>query len=692
MKKLNKQNILKVFNRDWPGFLIVLTALFVFIRTLCPSLYWWDSGELITAVKELGIPHPTGFPLYLLLGKLFTIPDFLSNTAVCVNFFSAIAGAVSLYWLFLINRNFLPTTLYPFARWIGYSLGLLGLAFTQIYWSQSVIAEIYTFNLFFIGSFVWTLVKVLSSESSTEQGKYLSFAAFILGLGLTVHAQMIICFPSFILILLYTRPWKSPEGRTWLTAIPGFFFLGFLVTLYLPIRSATHPVLHHGISLTTSKALWGYLSQAEFHEKVFNRSWIAVRYFIFETGKVFLMTFKPWGIALGLGGLAYIIRRKAIMASLPILIILTNIGMAVFYGHSEIIEPEFPSFLLPSIYLWGGLCSLGIYAIIRFGIWLAERLECPTYKIPLAVSWQWITFFILTGLWAWQVNSSWNVIKHISNGAPDRFGQILLKQLPDNSLVLVRSVYIDFNLLYQQQIKGERPKIEIVSINRQKINPSIITAALQKNRPVFAEYSLIQGNRWIVQAIPSGLWARITPEGISNEEFNYSYTSTMKWEQWVNELNPATEVSPYPVIIRDIHPFAQIRNNFSILAAERQDWNIAFNESIQASAYESEYVDPYLKRAIWANICRSPEMAVQEAKKALKLNPISHDAWISLGAAYATQNQFLIAEKCFLKAVKIRPDSYEGWVNLYMLYSMTGETEAAEAAKTKANACRNKTK
>ncbi|HRU39471.1 MAG TPA: DUF2723 domain-containing protein, partial [Candidatus Goldiibacteriota bacterium] len=87
------------------GCLVFLASFYLYIRTLCPSVYFGDSGELIAAAKTLGVPHPTGFPLYLLTAKFFSALP-LAAFAFRVNLVSAAFGALACAALFFALHVF----------------------------------------------------------------------------------------------------------------------------------------------------------------------------------------------------------------------------------------------------------------------------------------------------------------------------------------------------------------------------------------------------------------------------------------------------------------------------------------------------------------------------------------------------------------------------------------------------------
>ena len=68
----------KLGRKFW--FLVMLIFgifLIIYWRTCCPTIFWWDSAEFVTVIATLGIPHPPSFPLYILLGKVFSFLPLL---------------------------------------------------------------------------------------------------------------------------------------------------------------------------------------------------------------------------------------------------------------------------------------------------------------------------------------------------------------------------------------------------------------------------------------------------------------------------------------------------------------------------------------------------------------------------------------------------------------------------------------
>ncbi|MFQ5812546.1 MAG: DUF2723 domain-containing protein, partial [Anaerolineae bacterium] len=246
-----------------PG-LFILTFI-VYLNTLSPTLGEADSFEFQVVSYTLGVAHPTGYPLYILLGKLFTLLP-IGNVAYRVNLVSPLFASLAVVCLYLC--------LVHLTRHRATSLlAALTFAFSRTFWSQAVIAEVYTLNAFFVALMLYLLLR-----RKTDTWKLLT--AFVYGLSLTNHLTMALLAPAMAIYTLLTRrhfftstsrsdfaqpgspdpgqkrrfaplaPQNWGEGgrartfRLWTLnfgLLSGLFLLGLSVYLYIPLR---WPALH----------------------------------------------------------------------------------------------------------------------------------------------------------------------------------------------------------------------------------------------------------------------------------------------------------------------------------------------------------------------------------------------------------------------------------------------------------------
>ncbi len=228
-----------------------LLALAVYLKTVAVTVTGEDSGELIAAAATLGIPHPTGYPLWCLFGFAFTKLIPIGDAAFRVNCMSAFFGAATVFLVILIVIRLTRSHL----AGLG---GGLALAFSREFWEQSVIAEVYTLNAFF---YAWCILLILVWRE-TRRDRVLRWFALIYGLSLTNHSTMAMVGPAFGLYVLFIDP------RIWrrfglLASLAGLALLGFAVNLYLPIRSAVNPPMDWG-NPETLQGFWDVITRKQY--------------------------------------------------------------------------------------------------------------------------------------------------------------------------------------------------------------------------------------------------------------------------------------------------------------------------------------------------------------------------------------------------------------------------------------------
>jgi len=192
-----------------------LLALIAYLFTLAPDLTWAydsaDGAELITAACTLGIPHPPGYPTYVLLGRVIcTLP--LEPVARNFHLFSATAAAIAAGLVTATGRYRVEGV--AFSSRAALASGLF-FAWLLPVWQQAVVAEVYALNLFFLAAFLWALLG--------ERPAWIS--GLLLGLSITTHLTSLFMVPLALAVLPRHR-W--PE-------LAGGICLGLLPFLVLPL-------------------------------------------------------------------------------------------------------------------------------------------------------------------------------------------------------------------------------------------------------------------------------------------------------------------------------------------------------------------------------------------------------------------------------------------------------------------------
>jgi len=186
-----------------------LIALIVYYLTKAPTLSFWDCGEFIAAAYTLGVPHPPGSPLYIMLGRLFTVLPLASDIAVRVNLLSAVSSAAAAVFGYLIVVRVLRS-LFAGPSWFdratiygGGFAGALFAAFSLTNWNNSVETEVYGLAMMLTLAIVW-LALVYHDNSGTPFGDRIMllaiFVAFVgVGVHMTVFMALLVAALFFIL-------------------------------------------------------------------------------------------------------------------------------------------------------------------------------------------------------------------------------------------------------------------------------------------------------------------------------------------------------------------------------------------------------------------------------------------------------------------------------------------------------------
>ena len=234
--------------RKWTWLLPVLVTLLLYVRTAAPSVatLFDDSLEFQVVIPLLGVPHPPGYPLYTLVGKLWTVVFPWRDAAFRLNVLSALFAAlmwIPLAWLLCRSTR---------SCWGGMvAAGVFILSPTL--WAQSTIAEVYTLHLLLMAGVLYVGYRLLSDEPA----RWSVVGAFLFGLGLAHHRMIVLLLPPWLYWLWYRR---EAFPRTW--RIWGRMLLAGLLPLllyaYIPLIGARVGSLD-GTYVNTWTGFWNWV-------------------------------------------------------------------------------------------------------------------------------------------------------------------------------------------------------------------------------------------------------------------------------------------------------------------------------------------------------------------------------------------------------------------------------------------------
>ena len=219
----------------------------LYILTLSPSTAFWDTSEYIATGHILGIPHPPGNPLFVLLARTWDIifTPFGLRPAVRINLFSASMGALShAFWFLLAHRILSYFSRDRVFRLVGASASVLVSATAFTVWNQSNVNEkVYTVSLFTIALLSWLAFRWRDNLGKGKDDNVLILMVFILALSVGNHLMAFLAAPALLVFVLICQPRALFNWKLYAFAVPAAI-VGLSVHLYLPIRAQLNPVIN----------------------------------------------------------------------------------------------------------------------------------------------------------------------------------------------------------------------------------------------------------------------------------------------------------------------------------------------------------------------------------------------------------------------------------------------------------------
>lgn len=279
--------------RRLTGASIALFCFVLYVKTLCPTTDFIDAGELSTVAYTLGIAHPTGYPMFTLVGWLFSHLPLPFTVVFRLNLMAATLCAAAIYiffrFLLFFDREILsPAEASP--AWLSdvpAATGALILGLSETYWAQAVAVEVYSLHVVFLASLLLLFTRAVSQGLTAERAWY-AFA-FVLGLAFTNHMTTILLAPGFLFLYFSTFRFGPASWRLMFRmALP--FLAGLSLYLYLPFRALQGPVMLWGNPVDPERFFWHFTGK-QYRVWIFSSTESAAKqmnYFLTTVGPKFV--------------------------------------------------------------------------------------------------------------------------------------------------------------------------------------------------------------------------------------------------------------------------------------------------------------------------------------------------------------------------------------------------------------------
>lgn len=435
---------------------VLVVMLAAYWRTALPGLVGGDPGQMQYAARLLVLTHPTGFPLYLALGHLWTYLAPLGTVAYRLNLLSGLAAALacaSVAWS--AARLYRPA--------IGLACGLI-LGLGAVFWGEAVIADKYAFNGL-MSALVTGLACLYAFGAAGRQRDRLLYAVCLAyGLSLLHHRTMVLFAPGLALLVLYQERgalWRRP-GRTiaCLALAVGLPAAVYAVTLPWLEARAGSPIDWRP---TTPGGWVAWLAQRDAVALSLNDQGIAAR--LANYLRIALRDYSAWFVVVAATGLALMVRRRPAAA---IFLGVTYVLQAGLSANSQN-NPRTFTFFIPSYVLlaytfgaaadaaWAWVAArAGQRQALRWavtGVGLVALLWLPVWQLPRAygVRLRDTYYGEPLGLWRGIIKSA-DMAERLASG---------MRRLPQDAVVV--SDWEQLTVLwYKQHVDGWRPDVQLV--------------------------------------------------------------------------------------------------------------------------------------------------------------------------------------------------------------------------------------
>ncbi|HEY6224119.1 MAG TPA: DUF2723 domain-containing protein, partial [Gemmatimonadales bacterium] len=239
-------------------------VLALYLLTLAPTTQFWDAAEYIAAAHALGIPHPPGSPLFVLLAHVWGLLPLAADYGARINIFAAAMSALAAGFWFLIGdswlRSIIPDAL---PRRVAAAAGALVGATAFTVWNQSVVNEkVYTVSLLSVALILWIAIRWAETPQGERTSRPLLLIAYLLVLTSANHLMGVLVAPA-VLVLLFLPDSHVIFRPRFLAALAGVVVVAASAYLFMPIRAQLDPYLNEGNPVTWP-ALHDVLTRAQF--------------------------------------------------------------------------------------------------------------------------------------------------------------------------------------------------------------------------------------------------------------------------------------------------------------------------------------------------------------------------------------------------------------------------------------------
>ena len=488
------------------AFIFGLGSFAFYAATAAPSVatLFDDSLEFQVVLPTLGIAHPSGYPLYTLAGKLFTLLLPFRDAAGCANLLSALCAGAAVGVLYLLAQKIAGNR-------AAAATATVVFAISPAWWSQATIAEVYALHCLFVALFLYLLLRweeVKSQESRVRSresvvrsqelvvegqlptssvqipassGRWLAAAALIFGLGMAHHRMIALMLPAALVFILWADPGLIRQPRRWVMPL-ALALAPLLLYVYLPIRGRTVTSLDGTFVPTLTGTL----------------DWVMARsYNIFLTGNPFgversastviALFLDQMGVLTIIAAVAGLVTAWRFSRRRYVFLLLATISQVAFASAYKVQDVEvffLPAFMLTAVWAAWGLAPM-FDSLTLHGMNAARRLQPSPWLRSLIVA-GWVASLVVVMLFG-PVRSTLSAFpeqnRRAAWGVYDLGADMISSVAPGGQVIgLLGETTL---MRYFRDVLGQRRDVEIVPADAEAARFAAVDAALAAGKPVY---------------------------------------------------------------------------------------------------------------------------------------------------------------------------------------------------------------
>ncbi len=471
----------------------------LYVLTLAPATSWWDTSEYIATAHTLGLPHPPGNPLFVAVGRTWSVllaPLGLSP-AVRINLMAAATSAGASFFFFLIvHRTLVQLRGAGREALIGAGVAVVVSATAFTVWSQSNTNEkVYTLSLLIAAAVSWLMLRWYDRRNDPRSVTLVVLAIYLMALGATNHLMSVLPAGAVLVFICLARPRLLANSRflSWGVAA---VVVGLSFNFFLPIRAAQRPVINEGdpvcdgvvetaVAIYTNGAAGCPALAASLRRDQYAKPPVTTRMAPFSHQLLNFFQYFDWQwsrgldpdeppsrsrlpfslLFLALGGVGFFTVWKGDRRTGAYFVVFAatlSVALVFYlnfrYGYSlapeitgerthEVRERDY--FFLLFFALWGAMAGLGV---ARCWLWLGDRMGSLRNASPvLAVAA--IPFFL---------NLSW--ANRSGDWAARDWAHDLLNSMEPYAVLFTNGDNDTFPMWYLQEVEGIRQDVTVVVV------------------------------------------------------------------------------------------------------------------------------------------------------------------------------------------------------------------------------------